>query len=129
MCLAAPPGLRLAPFRRVENQLLRCASYDAAGGWGLTEAPVSRLFSLGVYRCADSVLIAAGDGNTFEADLERRVSRGSKVAATQPRRRGGDSRRTSGFGGRRVAERADTVRSRKARASIRRGEFGLCDPR
>jgi hypothetical protein len=58
------------------------------------------------------------------------VSRGSKVAATQPRRRGSlDGRRASGFGGRRVAERADARRSWKARAPIPRGEFGLCDPR
>ena len=91
---------------------------------------MSRLFGGGVSRCADSVLIAAVDRDTCEADLDLRVSCGSKVAATQPRRRGGlDGRRASGFGGRRVAERADARRSWKARAPIPRGEFGPCDPR
>src|SRR4051794_16306414 len=37
--------------------------------------------------------------------------------------------RASGVGGRRDAEHADAVRSRKARAAIRRGDFGACDPR
>src|SRR3954462_4704623 len=36
---------------------------------------------------------------------------------------------TSRVGGRRDAEHAAAVRSRKARAAIRRGDFVLCDPR
>ena len=36
---------------------------------------------------------------------------------------------TSGVGGRRDAEHAAAVRSRKARAAIRRGDFMPCDPR
>src|SRR5262245_9137178 len=37
---------------------------------GVCRSPVSRLFDDGVRRCADSVLIAAADRNTCEADLE-----------------------------------------------------------
>ena len=37
---------------------------------GVCRTAVSRLFSAGVGRYADSVLIAAGDRNTCEADLE-----------------------------------------------------------
>src|SRR5262245_36862394 len=38
--------------------------------FGVGRSPVSRLFRGGVRRCADSVLIAAGGGDTCEADLE-----------------------------------------------------------
>ena len=37
--------------------------------------------------------------------------------------------RVSEVGGRRDAEHADALRSRKARAAIRRGDFPDCDPR
>jgi hypothetical protein len=133
---AAPTGLRLAPFRTVENQLLRCVPDDAPAV-GVCRTRVSRLFRGGVGRYADSIIIAAGDWGTCEADLKLSRITVLKVAATQPRRRGAVTapspgrtcRRASEVGGRRNAEHADARRSRKARAPIRRGEFGLCDPR
>ena len=76
----------MLPFRAVENQLLRCGTDDAPAV-GVCRSPVSRLFGVGVRRCADSVLIAAGDGDTCEADLELSRVTPLKVAATQPRQR------------------------------------------
>ncbi len=126
---AAQPGLRLAPVSRRGKS----ASPVPASRWrrrlGACRSPVSRLFSGGVGRCADSVLIAAGDRDTCESDLElSRVTalKGRRDATPPARRR---SCRASGFGGRRDAERAAAPRSRKAGAAIPRGEFGLCDPR
>jgi hypothetical protein len=46
-----------------------------------------------------------------------------------PARRRRPEQRASGVAGRRDAEHAAAARSRKARAAIPRGEFGLCDPR
>jgi len=74
----------LLPFRAVENQLLRCVPHDAPAV-GVCQSPVSRLFGIGVRRYADSVLIAAGDRDTCEADFELSRITALKVAATQPR--------------------------------------------
>jgi hypothetical protein len=49
---------------------------------GVCRSPVSRRFGTGVSRHADSVLIAAGHRNTFEADLELSRITALKVAAT-----------------------------------------------
>jgi hypothetical protein len=46
-----------------------------------------------------------------------------------PKRITTDGRRASGLGGRRDAEHADTLRSRKARPAIPHGDFRDCDPR
>jgi hypothetical protein len=78
----------LLPFRAVENQLLRCLPYDAPAV-GVCRFPVSRLFDGGIGRYADSVLIAAGDPNTCEADLElsRVTTLKGRCDATLPVRR------------------------------------------
>ncbi len=56
---------------------------------GACRTPVSRLFNVGVGRYADSVLIAAGDRNTCEADLElsRVTALKCRGDATPPARR------------------------------------------
>jgi hypothetical protein len=93
---AAPTGLRLAPFRAVENQLLRCVPHDAPAV-GVCRPPVSRLFGIGVRRYADSVLVAAGDRDTCEADLglSRITALKGRGDATPPARR--DSISASGL--------------------------------
>ena len=73
---AAPAGLRRRSRFAGWKIRFSGAYLTMAPAVEVSRSPVSRLFRGGVGRYADSVLIAAGDRNTCEADLElSRVTR------------------------------------------------------